>query len=322
MGEHRIAMSKFLFVCLLMLCGVTAKQSGSFWSGRARASPHAVVDIDGDGDLDISHRNIVEFRKANPRLVDNWIMPLAAIAPRSLLLWGRYFANVENEAEQPVVEAVVAAFGKDHDGVDESDVKFWATFLFTPHFPMWQAANQMDIRSADPWMNYADGVMQFAYALLFFSDVLMIIVPIMIIFSPITQALLQHEPGLTTSGALKAYCVGAAIGTLAVNILLLIACCFSYYVWWHIIPTGLVDFFFNLNLYLLLPLTLWRTMRSHYDYYVQLNKICAEFECDYGSALIIMAITAVGRISTESPEGLMLQIRGILIWNQRYSHLE
>ena len=71
-----------------------------------------VVDIDGDGDLDISHRNIVEFRKANPRLVDNWIMPLAAIAPRSLLLWGRYFASVENEAEQPVVEAVVAAFGK------------------------------------------------------------------------------------------------------------------------------------------------------------------------------------------------------------------
>jgi len=296
MGEHRIAMSKFLFVCLLMLCGVTAKQSGSFWSGRARASPHAVVDIDGDGDLDISHRNIVEFRKANPRLVDNWIMPLAAIAPRSLLLWGRYFANVENEAEQPVVEAVVAAFGKDHDGVDESDVKFWATFLFTPHFPMWQAANQMDIRSADPWMNYADGVMQLAYALLFFSDVLMIMVPIMILFSPISQDLLKHHPALrdlATSDVLKG-CVVAYTGlTLVKNILLLVACCFNYYVLWHIIPTGLVDFFFNLNLYLLLPLMLWQTMRGHYDNYVQLNKICAQFGCDYGSALIIMAVSEV-----------------------------
>merc|ERR1712086_1196374 len=125
--------------------------------------------------------------------------------------------------------------------------------------------------------------------LLFFSDVLMIMVPIMILFSPISQAVLQHEPGLTTSGALTFYFVGLAIVTLVMNILLLVACCFSYYVWWHLIPTGLVDFFFNLNLYLLLPLQLWQTMRGHYDNYVQLNKIRAVGqECDYGSAIIIM----------------------------------
>lgn len=76
-----------------------------------------------------------DWRVANRRLCDWWILPLASYAPEILLLWSRYHGDSSG------------ALGTLDSELDEaSALWFWTTLMFVPSYPLYCLGSAHPIR--------------------------------------------------------------------------------------------------------------------------------------------------------------------------------
>ena len=92
-----------------------------------------------------------EWRTANLRLFDTWIMPLSIGAPRSLALWARYVqAGDDSGSEETAQEKV-------DDVVDSSSVvKFWSVVTLVPSYHLWEIVADFNVEADGFMTNYCD----------------------------------------------------------------------------------------------------------------------------------------------------------------------
>ena len=82
----------------------------------------------------------LEWRVANLRLNDMWLLPMLQMAPRSLAIWVR-FVN-ENTADTKDSGSKESAFEKADDPFDSTSLPvFWGTLVFCSVLPAFQGAS-------------------------------------------------------------------------------------------------------------------------------------------------------------------------------------
>lgn len=154
-----------------------------------------------------------EWRAANRRLNDCWAGPMIQ-SPRSLLIWLRFFQED-------------GALGQyDHEIDDTSIAIFGLQWFFVPNYPLWRTALQFHDSG---WI---DNMWKMSTLAALMADVFLLV--------------------LFLSGNSKKFTEVLTI-RLTVEFGALVLCFVSYYVFWWFVPFFIVDFFFNLNVYLLQP---------------------------------------------------------------------
>jgi len=97
-----------------------------------------------DREINLSADSIWEWRAANIRLSDFWLMTLINSAPSTLLLWSRF------------VDSSQGVLDKFDDPIDECNIFwFWLMVIFIPYYPFYS------IISANPIGGFAGMVMYF-----------------------------------------------------------------------------------------------------------------------------------------------------------------
>ena len=101
-----------------------------------------------------------EWRTANLRLFDTWIMPLSIGAPRSLALWARYVqAGDDSGSEETAQEKV-------DDVVDSSSVvKFWSVVTLVPSYHLWEIVADFNVEADGFMTNYCDTMLSLVFGL-------------------------------------------------------------------------------------------------------------------------------------------------------------
>ena len=157
-----------------------------------------------------------EWRAANRRLFDDWIMPLSA-SPRTLLIWMRFFDS--NEAIEHI-----------NDEIDETNIfVFGLQWLFVPSYPLYQVVSK-----ASDEHSYMDELAMFVYGAGILSD----IIGWMVIFG---------------KGKGVASVVETSAQQLVLALFLFSWALFSYYIMWWIIPLFLKTIVFYIYIYLVYP---------------------------------------------------------------------
>jgi hypothetical protein len=97
-------------------------------------------------------KDVFEWRAANMRLCDMWIVP-ALFGADWGLIWARFY-DVNNVIE------------KHNDEIDEtSPLQFWLTWLIAPTYPFWKIANKMNSAHT-----FVDDVIQYSLAVVMVAE--------------------------------------------------------------------------------------------------------------------------------------------------------
>jgi hypothetical protein len=121
----------------------------------------AIQDLDDK----ITHApgDFFEWRVANRQLFDAWILPLTIASPRGLAIWARYFTTHYGHDHGPSE----SAFEKVDDVWDSvSEGEFWATWLFCPHYPLFQIAKIFHVTDSNFLTGWADTFFYYFTALM------------------------------------------------------------------------------------------------------------------------------------------------------------
>ena len=118
-----------------------------------------------------------EWRTANLRLFDTWIMPLSIGAPRSLALWARYVqAGDDSGSEETAQEKV-------DDVVDSSSVvKFWSVVTLVPSYHLWEIVADFNVEADGFMTNYCDTMLSLVFGLKGIFELLLFVAVVVIGF--------------------------------------------------------------------------------------------------------------------------------------------
>ena len=159
-------------------------------------------------------KDVFEWRAANMRLCDMWIVP-ALFGADWGLIWARFY-DVNNVIE------------KHNDEIDEtSPLQFWLTWLIAPTYPFWTIANKMNSAHT-----FVDDVIQFSLAVHMVAEPIGLLTCLFVLKDPKGYILNRVKTGSVR--------MGWAV--------------LSYYVLWWIISNFLLTMWFYLNVYVFLPI--------------------------------------------------------------------
>ena len=223
---------------------VSAQQLG-FLGVTSPREQSRIVDAIAQLDREISTNatSLLDWRAANQRLTDYWILPLS-MAPRAFLLWVRFF---------DAADELHATAGIDDSLASSPLPNFVAAFVFAPHLPRAEAATRPSARMVDDhastdtfplrtvlvWTEWAGVV----------NDVLFVIGTL-------------RNIAAATNGDTSAAVVAVAITGLlysCLDVLFVVLAFLSYYVLYWVLPSLLSSAFFFMIVCGARPLqqTLW-----------------------------------------------------------------
>lgn len=163
-----------------------------------------------------------EWRTANLRLFDTWIMPLSMGAPRSLALWARYIqAGDDSGSEETAQEKV-------DDVVDSSSVvKFWSVVTFVPSYHLWEIVADFNVEADGFMTNYCDTLLSLVFGLKGIFELLLFVAVVVAGFG---------NGGIGIMQTITAYIVLTTVFELTFLTLTF----FGYYIGWYLIPMSVV----------------------------------------------------------------------------------
>lgn len=169
-----------------------------------------------------------EWRSANRRLSDNWIVPLA-ISPRALLIWSRFFDSS-------------SAIDHIRGSIDEPGaLMFWLQWLLAPHYQLYLIASK-----AFDSHTYYDDIIQFVYAFGVLVDVILAFLHFGRLNSVYARILCVLKIGPEASDV-------QFLGQLALLALTLLWALFCYYVLWRILPLPFNNMLFDVHISIVIP---------------------------------------------------------------------
>ena len=149
--------------------------------------------------------DVWEWRLANRRLCDFWVITLWGCAPRSLLIWLRFFDHDDETGALERVDDVIDQMGP---------VNFWLTWLCVPSLPFARLARQLDLSGYMDTMVY-------------------LIAQLWVIAGFLVVAIIAFLPAAMKGPYLK-QCVISELTGIAYTVL-------TYYILYPIIPNWLSD---------------------------------------------------------------------------------
>ena len=84
--------------------------------------------------IDRNPKDLFEWRSANRRLVDYYILPLVTLSPQATLFWMGFFDSTSN------IDEVT-------DKIDNMGfISYWFFFWISPSYPLYQTASSLSVR--------------------------------------------------------------------------------------------------------------------------------------------------------------------------------